>query len=76
MNPEKVSIELSKKEAIVLFEFLAKFNKSKDSNIFDDQSEQRVLWNLESDLEKALSEPFKSNYSDIVKDARDSVRDK
>lgn len=42
---------------------------------FEDQSEQRVLWDIECILEKELSEPFRADYQDIVKKAREAVRD-
>ncbi|RBW62489.1 hypothetical protein DS884_02495 [Tenacibaculum sp. E3R01] len=76
MADKKVNIELTNDEAIVLFEFLARFNESDDLSRFEDQSEQRVLWNIECILEKELSEPFISNYQDIIKIARENVRDK
>ena len=73
---DKIKIELSKDEAIVLFEFLSRFNENNHDDIFDDQAEQRVLWNIEGLLEKQLSEPFRPDYVDIVKRAREIVREK
>ena len=73
---DQLNIELTKDEAIVLFEFLGRFNEKEDDNLFEDQSEQRVLWNIECILEKELSEPFKKDYNDILKLARENVRDK
>ena len=75
MTTEKINIELSKEEAIVLFEFLGKFNENDDLSRFEDQAEQRVLWDIECILEKELSEPFQADYQEIVKKARDKVRD-
>lgn len=75
MNAKKVNIELTKEEAIVLFEFLGRFNENDDFNRFEDQSEQRVLWDIECILEKELSEPFRTDYQEIVKKAREKVRD-
>ena len=72
MDVDKVNIELSKEEAIVFFEFLGRFNENDD---FEDQSEQRVLWDIECILEKELSEPFRADYQDIAKKAREAVRD-
>ncbi len=62
MADDKVNIELTKEEAIVLFEFLGRFNETDDLNRFEDQSEQRVLWDVERILEKELSEPFRADY--------------
>ena len=75
VNDNQVNIELTKDEAIVMFEFLGRFNKKDDDSFFEDQSEQRVLWDIECILEKKLSEPFKKNYNDILNLARENVRD-
>ena len=73
---DKVTIELTKDEALVLFDFLGRFNKADHENVFEDQAEQRVMWNIEAALEKTLVKPFKSNYSEIIKHSRDKIRDK
>ena len=75
MAAKEVNIEVTNDEAIVLFEFLARFNESDDLNRFEDQSEQRVLWDIECILEKELSEPFRSDYKEILKKSRETVRD-
>lgn len=75
MSDQKINIELTKEEAIVLFEFLCRFNESDDSSRFEDQAEQRVLWDIECILEKELSEPFRADYQEIVMKARKVVRD-
>lgn len=76
MPAEELTITLSKDEAIVLFEFLARFNDKADDAVFEDQAEQRVLWDIESTLETKLSEPFYPNYASIVQQARTNIRDK
>ena len=76
MNKKSINIDLTKDEAIVLFEFIGRFNEIENNSNFEDQSEQRVLWNIECILEKKLSEPFRKDYSNIVKLARKNVRDK
>lgn len=73
MADKKINIELTNDEAIVLFEFLCRFNKNDDLSRFEDLSEQRVLWDIESVLEKKLSEPFREDYQKILKKARESV---
>lgn len=75
MSDKNVNIELTREEAIVLFEFLCRFNENDDLSRFEDQSEQRALWDLECILEKKLSETFQADYQEIVKKARESVRD-
>jgi hypothetical protein len=76
MSEQKVNIELTKEEAIVLFEFLGRFNEIEDSNKFEDQAEHRVLCDIECILERKLSEPFGADYQEIVMKAREAVRDK
>jgi len=58
-----------------LFDFLVRFNESQHSGIFEDQAEEKMLWVLEAQLEKQLVEPFMPDYIDIIKKARDSIRD-
>ena len=76
MDVDKVNIELSKEQAIVFFEFLGRFNDSDNLQRFEDESEQRVLWDIESILEKGLNEPLRADYQDIVKKAREAIRGK
>ncbi len=76
MDESNINIELSKDEAIVLFEFLGRVNEKERIELFEDQSEQRVLWDIECILETLLVEPFRLDYDEIVKKARQKVRDK
>lgn len=71
---DDVRLTLTRDEAVVLFEWLARFNKE-EGRKFEDQAEQRVLWNLETLLESTLEEPFKSDYDQILAAARLRVRD-
>ncbi len=72
---EEIQINLSKDEAIILFEFLSRFSNEEILEIAD-QSEARVLWNILCDLEKDLVEPFSEKYVEILKKAREKIRDK
>lgn len=72
---EKIQINLSKDEAILLFEFLSRFS-NKDKLEVGDPSEARVLWNILCDLEKALVEPFSEKYAKILEEAHEKIRDK
>jgi hypothetical protein len=72
---DKVTIELTKDEALVLFDFLGRFNQKEHNDIFEDQAEQKALWIVEGQLEKTLVEPFDPNYTDIIKQSRDNIRD-
>ena len=68
-----VNLPLTRDEALVLFEWLGHFNNREHE--FEDQAEQRVLWDLESMLESQLVEPFSPAYRDLVAAARERVRD-
>lgn len=59
---EKVNIELTKEEAIVLFEFLGRFNELEKSDKVEDQVEESFPSSIECILEKELSEAFRSDY--------------
>lgn len=71
-NP--IPVELTEDEALVLFDFLARTNKS-DQREIADEAEQRALWNLEAVLEKALVAPLDPDYGELVAAARERLRD-
>ena len=71
---EKVILELSNDEALILFEWIKRFNEQ-DNQEFEDQAEERVLWNLEALLEKSLTTPFDRDYKALLNEARGRVRD-
>jgi hypothetical protein len=76
VNVDKsLNLTISKDEALVLFDFLARFNEAKHSDVFEDQAEQKTLWVLEGQLEKQLVETFNPDYKDIIKEARNKIRD-
>lgn len=72
---DEITIKLDKDEALVLFEFLSRINDKELKEIFEDQAEQKALWILAGQLEKQLVEPFKPEYKDIVREARNKIRD-
>jgi hypothetical protein len=74
MTAERITVELTSDEALVLFEWLRRFSKREDMR-FEDQAEQRVLWDVEASLEAALVEPFRSDYDELLAEARERVRD-
>ena len=61
MEPRTVSIELRSTEALVLLSWLSRFNET-NAATFEDQAEERVLWDLESSLERVLVAPFEGDY--------------
>jgi hypothetical protein len=71
---EQQSLALSRAEALVLFELLSRYS-DKDVLSIDHPAEQRVLWNLCARLEKMLTEPFASNFGEILERARNAVQD-
>lgn len=74
MDQHKVAIELTREEALVLFDWISRFNKREDA-VFEDQAERRVLWDIEAMLESTLDEPFRPDYETPLAAARGKVRD-
>lgn len=74
MSIEKITIQVSSSEALVLFEFLSRFRDNERLDIVD-QSEERILWNILADLETKLTDPFKPDYHELLEKARNEVRD-
>jgi hypothetical protein len=67
---DRVSIELTADEALVLFDWLAS-KKTLDKVLPPFNAEVRsVLWNIESILESVLVEPLARNYADLLEAAR------
>ncbi|MGQ0827530.1 MAG: hypothetical protein ACT4ON_03940 [Bacteroidota bacterium] len=74
-NKKEINIKVTKDEALVLFDFLVRFNQIKNNPLFEDQAEQRVLYDVECILEKKLTETFRKDYIDVIKEARNKIRD-
>lgn len=72
--PNKINIELTRSEALVLFEYLRRCDDDGKYS-FVDQAEQRVTWDLECMLEKQLSEIFDPNYRELLRSAWEAIRD-
>jgi hypothetical protein len=69
-----MNLELSDDEALVLFDFLARWEDTGRLAI-SDQAEQRVLWDVHALLERELTAPLNPDYARLVAEARDRVRD-
>lgn len=69
----RVTVELTRDEALVLFEWLARSDKA-GSLPTDDSSEQTLFWDLEAVLERLLVEPLKADYRELVAAARSRLR--
>ncbi|NIQ15698.1 MAG: hypothetical protein GTO02_15255 [Candidatus Dadabacteria bacterium] len=74
LSKDKITIELSNKEALVLWAFLHRFD-DEDNYSFADQADQRVLWDLEILLQPQLPEITSPDYGKFLKDAREQIRD-
>ena len=72
---DEVKISLTHDEALVLFEMMSRFSDTNKLSI-EHQSEERALWNLCCLLEKIMVEPFMENYKELLKGARERLKDK
>lgn len=64
-----MKLELTDDQALVFFEWLSRVDEF-NSAPREHESERQVLWALHGQLEKALTEPFRPDYKDLVKQAR------
>lgn len=65
---------ITREEALVLYDWLARTNLIENPDRFADHAERQVLFNLECLLEELLVEPFDANYRELVARAREIVR--
>jgi hypothetical protein len=72
---DHITVQLTRDQALVLFDWLARTTSSGMPAPLVDQAEQRALWDLESVLESLLSEPSQADYVQRIATARDRVRD-
>lgn len=66
---EKIEVELSKDEALILFECLAQLDE-RDALPAKDQAEEKVFWTIQAQLESKLVEPFDPEYRVLVERAK------
>jgi len=69
-----VDLEISRDEAVVLFELLSRFVND-DAWTIEDGAELRVLWNLQTELASSLEEPSSKDFPVLLAEARARVRD-
>lgn len=72
---ENINLSLSSDEALVLLEWLTRFNENEMPSLFEDQAEERVLFDLESILEESVTETLSGDYKELLSQARDKIRD-
>jgi hypothetical protein len=80
---EKVPIELSKGELLVIFEFLArsyqqwKASGDQQEATFvlakPDNGERTALWRLEGSIERTMVEVFAPDYSELIRNAKNNL---
>jgi len=71
-TPETITVQLTRSEALVLFEWLVRVGSAADLPV-EHPSEERVLWRIEGQLENALAEPMAPNYDELLAAARKEV---
>lgn len=70
---QNATFTLTQAEALVLLDFLSRFDKGGQPDIRD-QAEQLLFWHLFSALERALPEASAPDYRDKILAAREVVR--
>jgi hypothetical protein len=77
-TPDGVVVTFRHDEVLVLSEMLVRWNRDwidRRPEFFDDQAEQRGLWDLCASLEPMIDEAFAPTYSEAVARARAAIRD-
>lgn len=70
-----ITITFSEDESVVLLEWLHNFNEKERPTLFQDQAEERILFDLEAELERVVSDTFENNYQEVLSKARQNIRD-
>ena len=65
---DSVTLRLSRDEALVLFEFFARFDQDDEFRLRSN-AEFVAFMKVAGQLEKALPQPFQSNYQQLLADA-------
>ncbi len=67
-----VRLSLTHDQALVLFEWLSR-EDGKSALPTEHEAEQKVLWEIEGQLERALVDPLRPDYAAAVSAARERV---
>lgn len=73
LNNNNYQIEISKDEALVLFEWLHQLLEEKYNPVFRHTAEEIVVSNIIGALQSELIEPFDKNYVELVIKARERI---
>ena len=68
----EVTLSLTCDQALVLFEWLSR-EDGRSRIPTEHQAEQKVLWEIEGQLERALVEPLQPDYSAAIVAARERI---
>jgi hypothetical protein len=71
--PEEIVLRLTRAEALVLFEWLAREDSDGKTLPVKHVAEERVFWRIEGQLENALGEPLSPDYKQLLDAARKEV---
>lgn len=63
-DPQKINVSLSQDEALVLYDWLSRFNEASSKGL--DEVQGRILDNLESELERLLEELFATDFQQWI----------
>lgn len=69
MSESPITLHLTRDEALVLFEFFARFDEE-DIFRLRNNAEFVAFMRVAAQLEKSLAEPFASNYQELLASAR------
>ena len=58
----------------MVFEFLSRYSDGRRLAV-EHPAEERVLWDIQCDLERALHEPIAHDYAERLEKARESICD-
>ena len=73
---KKINIELTNDELIVLSDLINRLSDTNFlNNFYEDQAEERALWNLDAILEKNTAKILNKNYSEELQISRNNLRD-
>ena len=77
VGTDRVVLGLTNAELVVLSDLLHRWERDGTQSRlpFEDQAEQRVIWDLTAVLEPVTDEAFSSDYGSSVARARDALRD-
>lgn len=75
MSKEFVNIPLTQSEALVLLDMLARINETKNESLFEHDAERKILWRIETSLEKTVTETFSPNYNELLAKARQEINE-